>query len=258
MCLVSIWWKSHPEYPLIISANRDEFFDRPTMPIHCWESGFYAGKDLRGGGTWLGFHPNGRWSLLTNYRDFISQRTAKISRGKLVQEFLESDISPYSYLEQIEKNKNLYNGFNLLVSDGQELFYYSNYGEKTQKIRAGIHGLSNGLINDHWPKAELAKQQLQALNTSEFSTDTLLSILKSDHTFPLKTLPCTGIPDEMERALSSQFIRMNDNYGTVSSTAVLVDSSGFTQLKERTFNWDYHHFTDQAFQFDLNNPIQTK
>lgn len=260
MCLVSFSWKNHKDYPLIISANRDEFFARPTQAMHRWESGIYAGKDLRSGGTWLGFNPNGRgrWSLLTNYRDFISQRNAKISRGKLVQNFLETDSSPLSYLQQIEKDKDLYDGFNLLVSDGKDLFYFSNYGKEIQQIAPGIHALSNGLINDPWPKAELAKQQLKDITSREVSTSKLLSILKSDQQSSIRNLPKTGIPDEMEVALSPQFVRMNDNYGTVSSTAVLVHSSGSTQLKERTFDWEFHNFRDQDFEFDLNKPIETK
>ena len=93
MCLVAFSWKVLPEFPLLISANRDEFFDRPTAPLHQWESGIYAGKDLRSGGTWMGFHPGGKWAFLTNYRDFTHPKSGKISRGKLVVDFLESTVS---------------------------------------------------------------------------------------------------------------------------------------------------------------------
>ncbi|MEB2784631.1 NRDE family protein [Algoriphagus persicinus] len=255
MCLVAFSWKSHPKYPVIISANRDEFFERPSQKMHLWEGGFYAGKDLRSGGTWMGIHPNGRWSLLTNYRDFIHQRESKISRGKLVQDFLESQIDPQDYLREIEQNKELYDGFNLLVSDGNRLLYYSNFGESVREIQPGIYGLSNGLIDDPWPKSQLAKLQLEQLLTQSFDEDNLLEILKSTETADLELLPLTGMVPEMERALSSQLIRINGNYGTVSSTALLQHKSGLTKLKERTFDWDYHRFEDREFQFQLEKPI---
>lgn len=255
MCLVAISWQNHPEYPLIISANRDEFFERPTAAMHQWESGFYGGKDLRSGGTWLGFHPNGRWSLLTNYRGFTQTRKAEISRGKLVQDFIEGQSEPEEYLRKIQSQMDRYDGFNLLVSDGEQLFYLSNFGGKIEKIAPGIHGLSNGLINDPWPKIALAKTQLREILQAEISESKLLEILKSTEKHPIELLPKTGIPSEMEIGLSSQLIRLGENYGTVSSTAVLQHNSGFTRLKERTFHWDFSQFEDRDFSFQLNQPI---
>lgn len=255
MCLVAISWQNHPEFPLLISANRDEFFERPTAAMHQWESGIYGGKDLRSGGTWLGFHPNGRWSLITNYRDFTQVRKAEISRGKLVQDFVEGQSDPEEYLREIRSEMNRYDGFNLLVSDGNKLFYLSNFGEKIEEIAPGIHGLSNGLINDPWPKIKLAKTQLEQIIQDDISEEILLEILKSTEKHPIESLPKTGVPSEMEIGLSAQLIRLGDNYGTVSSTAVLQHKSGLTRLKERTFQWDYTQFEDRDFAFQLNHPI---
>ncbi|MDI1323735.1 MAG: NRDE family protein [Algoriphagus sp.] len=255
MCLVAISWQNHPEFPLIISANRDEFFERPTAAMHLWESGFYGGKDLRSGGTWLGFHPNGRWSLLTNYRDFTQSRKAEISRGKLVQDFVEGQSNPEEYLRKIQSEMDRYDGFNLLVSDGNKLFYLSNFGEKIEEIHPGIHGLSNGLINDPWPKIELAKTQLAQILQADISEGKLLEILKSTEKHPLESLPKTGVSSEMEIGLSSQLIRLGENYGTVSSTAVLQHKSGLTHLKERTFQWDFTKFEDLDFTFQINQPV---
>lgn len=249
MCLVAFSWQVHPDYPLLISANRDEFFDRPTAPLHQWESGIYAGKDLRGGGTWMGFHPSGKWSLLTNYRDFHRTHPGEISRGKLVQNYLERSIGPEAYLESVHQDQHRYDGFNLLVSDGQKLFYLSNYGSGIQEIQPGIHGVSNGLINDPWPKVELAKNQLAELISSETTNDTLLSILKSPLTHPPETLPTTGVPEPMEISLSAQLIRMPPSYGTVSATSVLQSESGWTQVKERSFDWDLENHRDISFSF---------
>ncbi|TDQ14631.1 uncharacterized protein with NRDE domain [Algoriphagus boseongensis] len=249
MCLVAFSWKSHEDYPLIISANRDEFFHRPTSPLHQWENWIFGGKDLLGGGTWMGFHPNGKWALVTNYRDFSRREKGTISRGKLVLDFLENEISPEAYLDQLESKKKLFDGFNLLVSDGDELFYSSNYGNGPQKIQPGIHGLSNGLLNDPWPKTELAKSQLNKLADQNPTTESLLKILKSRETFPLEALPKTGISEEKEIQLSAQLIRMEPKYGTVSASAVLRGKDGFTQLKERSFDWDFRNYSDKSFSF---------
>lgn len=244
MCLVAFSWKQHANLPLIISANRDEFFDRPTAPLHQWESGILAGKDLRSGGTWMGFHPNGRWSLLTNYRDFRKMGHGEISRGKLVQDFLENSISPEDYLVEIQKDEDRYEGFNLLVSDGKSLFYLSNYGKRIQEIEPGIYGLSNGLINEPWPKVELAKRQLEEILSEKIDHGSLLQILKSTKTYPTDKLPDTGAPQSLEKALSAQLIRTDGNYGTVSSSAVIQNQKGQIEIQERRFDWDYANFTD--------------
>lgn len=249
MCLVAIAWKAHPDFPLLISANRDEVFHRPTSPLHRWDSGIFAGKDLQGGGTWIGFHPDGKWALLTNYRDFTQKRNPKISRGKLVLDFLDSDLTPENYLDKIWKKRSEFDGFNLLVSDGDKLYYASNYGDSPMEVPQGIHGLSNGLLNDPWPKTELAKNQLSELMSERPNQEQLLQTLKSTATFPPETLPKTGAPLPLEVGLSAQFIRIQPDYGTVSSTAVLRSGSGFTQLTERTFDWDYRSFKDQNINF---------
>jgi uncharacterized protein with NRDE domain len=246
MCLVALAWKVHPDFPLLISANRDEFFHRPTLPIHLWEEGFYAGKDLQGGGTWMGFHPDGKWALLTNYRDFTQKREAKISRGKLITDFLANSISPENYLDEVWEKHTEFDGFNLLVSDGDELFYLSNYGKEPLKIQPGIHGLSNGLLNDPWPKTVLAKRQLEEVLSAP---DQLLSILKSEEKYQEELLPKTGASLEMEIDLSAQLIRMPPSYGTVSTSAVIRGKSGKTLIRERSFAWDHSIFEDNEVQF---------
>ena len=249
MCLVAFSWKYHSEYPLIISANRDEFFDRPTQSLHQWDSGMIAGKDLRGGGTWMGFHPDGKWALLTNYRDFNRPQRGEISRGKLVQDFLENEVNPEEYLEEVFKNKDRYEGFNLLVSEGEKLFFLSNYMEDIIEVQPGIHGLSNGLINEPWPKVELAKAQLGKVISEDIATEKLLDILKSTETHPIENLPKTGAPESMEIGLSAQLIRLPPNYGTVSASAVLRNRKGKTTVTERTFGWDHSVFSDQKISF---------
>lgn len=248
MCLVALAWQVHPDYPLLIAANRDEFFHRPTLPLHRWDEGFFAGKDLKACGTWMGFHPDGKWALLTNYRDFTQKREAKISRVKLITDFLINPISPENYLDQIWERHAEFDGFNLMVSDGESLFYYSNYGKEPVKIQPGIHGLSNGLLNDPWPKTELAKRQLEEVITKP-SPDQLLSILKSEEKYPAELLPNTGVDPKKEQDLSAQLIRMPPSYGTVSASAVLRDKQGQTLIRERSFSWNHAIFKDQKVQF---------
>lgn len=251
MCLVAFSWRVHPHYPLLISANRDEFFDRPTQFLHRWDSGITAGKDLRGGGTWMGFHPNGNWALLTNFRDFHRPRKGEISRGKLVENFLLGSMPPDGYLKVISKEKDRYEGFNLLVSDGKKLFYFSNYGKEVVEIPPGIHGLSNGLFNEPWPKVTLAKKQLAELDRA--NEKSLLDILKSPETYPLELLPKTGASAQMEIELSAQMIRLAPNYGTVSATAVIQNQTGITQITERTYHWNPEIYSDQKISFQTSN-----
>jgi uncharacterized protein with NRDE domain len=152
-------------------------------------------------------------------------------------------------LETVFKEKDKYEGFNLLVSDGTKLFYLSNYETDIQEIGPGIHGLSNGLINDPWPKVNLAKHQLTEVLSTEVTDENLLEILKSTEAHRLEILPKTGVSEQMEIGLSPQLIRLNPNYGTVSSTAVIQNRQGEIRITERTFDWDYSNFTDQSIQF---------
>jgi uncharacterized protein with NRDE domain len=251
MCLVAIAWKVHPDFPLVISANRDEFFERPSQNLHQWDSKIYAGKDLRSGGTWLGFHPNGRWALLTNYRDSSSSIKPTVSRGKLVQNWLEGQVTPKQYLEELVKSQEKYEGFNLLVSDGKTLWYLSNYGNGIEEIKPGIYAMSNGLLNDPWPKTELAKVQLAALMKTEFNENKLLHILKSTETYELGKLPKTGVSSDMEIGLSAQLIRIGETYGTVSATAVVQEASGLIRIKERTYQIKYRDYKDTSLSFML-------
>jgi len=199
----------------------------------------------------MGFHPNGRWSLLTNYRDFRKMGHGEISRGKLVQDFLEDSIAPEDYLKEIEKEKDRYEGFNLLVSDGDQLMYLSNFGNGIEEVPPGIHGLSNGLINDPWPKTILAKNQLKETLDQGLSHENLLNILKSKETHLIEKLPDTGAPKELEVALSAQMIRTNGNYGTRSASTVLWNKNDQISIQERRFDWNEQNFSDTIKEFNL-------
>lgn len=237
MCLVAFNWSSHPDYKLVLVANRDEFYQRPSSPLHLWEEGFYAGRDLRGGGTWMGIHPNGRFAALTNYRDVSNEKEVASSRGELVVDFLKGDMTAVGYLEALQRKKANYSGFSLLISDGNNMYYLSNYQENIQEVVPGYHGLSNALLDTPWYKVETAKNELssylQGIQTPEI--DGLTDLFKSTTTAQQEMLPATGLSPELEKAVSAQFISVGDHYGTVNTTALLWSKEGEVTMKEVRF-----------------------
>ncbi|MDN3689578.1 NRDE family protein [Cyclobacterium jeungdonense] len=233
MCLITFSWNQHPKYKLILVANRDEYFKRPSQSLHQWDSGIYAGKDLKEGGTWLGFHPSGRFAALTNFRDMDREVPRERSRGELVTGFLESKDDPLSYLQGIDPYKNEYNGFNLLVADKNRLYILSNYGQGIQEVSAGIHAISNAFLDSPWPKVNLARQQFeQLLKKKNPEMEDLHQLLQSTEHAPEDQLPATGLSKGLEKAVSAQFIRVDDYYGTVNTTALLWDKEGEVHLRE--------------------------
>lgn len=148
MCLIALSWQQHKSFPLVLWANRDEFYHRPTAPLHAWEnSDIIAGKDLQEGGTWLGITPRGKWAAVTNYRDPHNIRTDALSRGRLVQQYLENDTAPGLFMEKLAEDAGAFNGFNLLAGTISEAYYFSNYEGVIRNLNPGIYGLSNHLLD---------------------------------------------------------------------------------------------------------------
>jgi uncharacterized protein with NRDE domain len=237
MCLIFVAVDSHPNYRIVIAANRDEFYDRPSAPASFWPDAphLLAGRDLQAGGTWLGVTKTGRIAALTNYRDPEPNRTKAPSRGKLVSNFLLSREKPVSFLEKISANAHRYNGFNLLVGQSTNLYYYSNRAEGIQPLGPGIHSLSNHLLDTPWPKVEKGKQALSSLLTGEsVDPESLFRFLLDRSAAPDGLLPDTGVGLEMERMLSPIFIS-SPGYGTRSSTVILLDRTGEVTFIEKSF-----------------------
>jgi uncharacterized protein with NRDE domain len=226
MCLITFQWQPNAENSLILSANRDEFFHRPTEALHPWPEieGIYAGKDLSQGGTWLGVHKNGRFAALTNHRDMtIEEPKNPISRGSLALDFLASNIAPLEYLQSLEAKAELYAGFNLLVADKNQLTYFSNRSQQSPHILTpGIYGLSNALLDSPWPKLQLAKQQLTDWLVQKDTQRPLVGLLASTTIAEDSLLPNTGIGLETERMLSCQKI-ISPSYGTRCSTGLIIN-----------------------------------
>jgi uncharacterized protein with NRDE domain len=238
MCLIFTAAEAHPQFKLIIAANRDEFYDRPSGAASFWPEApqLLAGRDLRAGGTWLGITKTGRIAALTNYRDPDANKTAAPSRGHLVSDFLLSEMEPVRYLERISSDANRYNGFNLLVGQGPNLYCFSSRTGIIQTLEPGIHGLSNQLLDTPWPKVEKGKRALAAiLAGADVHPDDLLRILDDRTPAPDGSLPDTGVGLEMERMLSPVFVSSPD-YGTRSSTVILLDQTNRVLFAERSFH----------------------
>ncbi len=243
MCLILFAYGIHPEYPLLVAANRDEFYDRPSASVHRWSDAPHviAGRDLLKLGTWLGISDRGRFAGLTNYRDPLEQSEGKRSRGELVANFLTGDDTPQAYMEHIHKHAEDYPGYNLLAGDRHELYYYSNISQQPQRLERGIYGISNHLLNTSWPKVERGKDGLQKLLESPLAEeieplgDALYHLLQLADRPADELLPATGVPLEWERVLSSIFIRSEaSRYGTRSSTVVMMNDQEI-RLRERTY-----------------------
>ncbi len=161
MCLIVFAWQPGHALPLLVAANRDEFYARPSLPLAAWEDaeGVFAGRDLEAGGTWLGLGPAGRFAALTNVRD-PSQALGKRSRGELVADFLRGGGNPADYLAQVAGRAADYSGFNLLIGDRHQLWHYNPRVGPPRLLPAGIYGLSNAALDTPWPKLLKARAAL--------------------------------------------------------------------------------------------------
>lgn len=240
MCVIFAAYKQHRKYPLILLANRDEFYDRPTASAAHWEDDLriYAGRDQVAGGTWIGISTEGRFAAVTNYRD-PRAAPGERSRGALVADHLSSEGSTESYLEGVAANASRYSGFNLLAGrmtkKVNELFYFSNRGDGIKKLGSGIYGLSNHLLNTAWPKVSNGLAHFSDLvKQDEIRLDECFDLLDDKTLAADEELPDTGIGIDKERLLSPIFIR-TPVYGTRSSTVVLYSNEAGLTLDERVF-----------------------
>ncbi|HEY4653248.1 MAG TPA: NRDE family protein [Cyclobacteriaceae bacterium] len=253
MCLIVVSLNEHPAYKLIVATNRDEFYNRRTASADYWSEHpqVLGGRDLEAGGTWMAMNRNGRISMVTNYRDPSNINRAAPSRGKLVSDYVRTDARPLSYLENVAANARLFNGFNLIVGNQNELYYFSNHGDGIAPVPPGLHGLSNHLLDTPWPKVRNALDKVgPILNTLAVNTDDLLDAMYDDKIAPDNELPDTGVGLERERELSSMFIK-SAGYGSRNTTIVLVDRDDNVQFVERVYNTSDFTFTSRAFSFRI-------
>lgn len=252
MCIILFAYKAHPKYNLVLAANRDEYFARPSASAAFWKDApdILAGRDLDHGGTWLGVTREGRFAAVTNFRDALAIKKDAPSRGFLVSDFLRSTQSPEDYVAKTASHSEDHNGFNLIVGDKRGLYYQSNRYPDTKELTPGVYGLSNHLLDTPWPKVEKGKQALSELvrQGAEIAPEVVFEILADRTQADDDLLPRTGISLEYERALSSVFISTPE-YGTRSSMLLLIDREDRITFIERTFEMG-ERTADATFQFD--------
>ncbi len=235
MCLIVVAWRCRAGLPLVVAANRDEWRDRPAQPAHWWPDHprLFAGRDLRAGGTWLGVTLGGRFAAVTNFRDPSDRRSTARSRGALVTEFLLGADSAPAYLASLSNRAREYNGFNLIVGDGSSLWYFGSREGGARPIEPGVHGLSNHVLDEPWPKVIRGRHAMQRALERDDPVPPLFELLGDATGAPDDELPDTGVGIDWERRLSAPLITGAD-YGTRASTVVTLSAAGEVTFQERT------------------------
>lgn len=237
MCTILFAYDCHPHYRLVVAANRDEFYRRPTAAAVFWRDhpNVLAGRDLNEDGTWMGVTTGGSFAALTNYRDPSGIRTDAKSRGLLVKDYLGGGLAPEDYLSELSRGDNIFNDYNLLLSDKASMYYYSSRAGNGYKVPAGVHGLSNASLNTPWPKVDKGIKALTRIVQSDDIRAEQLFALMGDRELPDdKDLPDTGVGLEKERILAPLFVASPD-YGTCLTTVILMKYDHSFQFWERSY-----------------------
>ncbi len=240
MCLLFLSFKLTPGYRLVLAANRDEFLDRLTAPLHYRdeEKTILAGRDMQGGGTWLGLSKRGKIAAITNFRQGGILRSDAPSRGEIIDSYLRSDDSVEDFLAELQKKGGEYNGFNLILGGVDSLFYFTNQGVKKNPValKPGFYGLCNHFLDSPWPKLVRGKKLLRPVmvETEIIKPATIFSLLQDSWRPEDNSLPETGVGLEWERLLGSIFID-GESYGTRSSAVITVNESGEAMFCEKTY-----------------------
>jgi len=237
MCLIFVCYNQHPVYPLIVAANRDEYYARPCTGIQQWENNtaIVAGKDLVKGGTWMGLSRYGRFAAVTNVRSGQATEDRK-SRGELVLSLLSRECARSFVDGELAFSYGDYNDFNCLYYFQQQLYYFNNRTSTYKAVlQPGVYGLSNGLLDTPWPKLTEGKAEFCQAISAVPDDSALWAVMSDRRQAPEEQLPNTGVSREWEQLLSSRFIHSND-YGTRSTTLVMWSRNGTVTMKERRYN----------------------
>lgn len=235
MCLIVFAWRPGHALPLLVAANRDEFYARPAAALAPWDDvpGLVAGRDLQAGGTWLGLGANGRFAALTNVRDPGSP-AGSASRGELVTGYLSGTDMPSSFIDTLAPRLGEFSGFNLLLGAPGELWHFNPHEQAARQLGEGVYGLSNSSLDTPWPKLRRARQALAERLQAPYDEEALLALLADRNRPEDHELPQTGIGLDGERLLSSVFIE-SAAYGTRASTLVCLHRDGRRLIRERRF-----------------------
>jgi uncharacterized protein with NRDE domain len=275
MCLAVVALDAHPQYRIVIAANRDEFHARPAAPAHWWAGDMLAGQDLVGGGAWFGVSRSGRWALVTNFREGIPRDPEAPSRGELITRAVRDRLPPLLCAAAIARDGARYHGFNLLIGDiapgarpspdprretgGPQsadrnlAAYASNRASGAISLPRGIYGLSNHLLDTPWPKLVRSKERLSAALAGQALDTAAFALLADREPAEDAALPITGVSRERERMLSSAFI-VNPDYGTRCSTVFTLARDGSARLTERSFDAEGNMTGEAAHAFAIAGP----
>ena len=250
MCLILFAYQWHADYPLIAIANRDEYYARPSRDAHWWEdTDIFAGRDLEAGGTWLGVNRRGQFAAVTNVREPGGMQAGKRTRGDLTRDFLKRNDDAEVYLQQLAQHDQDYAGFNLLLGDVTGMWFYSNRESQIRRIEAGVYGVSNGRFDEPWPKLESGREELETMLNSGIEHDQLMEILTDHRIAEDHELPSTGVALDIERLLSSRFIRSAE-YGTRACSVVTIDRTQRIEFSEQNYTDADHRGALRYESFD--------
>lgn len=253
MCLISMQLSQHSSYKLLLVANRDELYGRPSLPAHFWPDhpDLLAGKDLSENGTWLGITKQGRIAAVTNsYLTTDQESDKKLSRGNLVMDYLTGSSGPEDYLNQVRQQRSDYNGFNLIVGSRDSLHHYNNILDELRVMPTGNHAVSNATLDTPWPKVTRTKAAMAELASSSPLDEEAIFRIMADRTPPSDDqLPDLPLPLPIKRAVSANFIQ-TERYGTRSTTLILIDHSDRVTFVERSYLPDGTS-SDVRFNFQL-------
>ncbi len=245
MCLILFSYQPDTLIPFVLGANRDEYFERPTLAADFWPDAphILAGRDQVSGGTWIGITQSGRFAALTNIREPSPKVDNRLSRGELTKAFLTGTQSGYEYLKGIKDSLQQYDGFNLLVgefnSNRQSLFYLNNREQDIQQLAHGTYGLSNHRLDTPWPKVIKSKHALdQTIAQNTLSHKSIRAFLEDPELAEDSDLPKTGVTYEQEKALSASFIE-TPHYGTRASTVITIQN-GTINFSEKSYREDQY------------------
>jgi uncharacterized protein with NRDE domain len=252
MCLALIALDAHPLFRLVIAANRDEFHAREAAPAHWWSDRRLAGVDRVGGGTWFGIQRNGRWALVTNFREGVPRDPLAPSRGMLVGRALAEDASALACAAFIALDGPRYHGYSLLVGDVARAAYTSNRASGALALRTGVVGLSNHLLETPWPKVVRCKARMVAwIGSGSETIEPLFALLGDRAHADTGVLPSTGVSAEWERRLSAAFI-VDRHYGTRCSTVLTIGRDGAARFVERSFDPGGRETGEAGFEFRVS------
>jgi len=251
MCLINFSFQHHPNYQFILAGNRDEFYNRPTKPLYWWNDHILAGQDLKDGGTWMGITRNGDFVALTNYRDLTHIKTDAPSRGIILKKFLDGELPLEEMHRFLRTQGQLYNGFNIIYGNKEELFYFSNVSGKLQQLYPGIYGLSNAFLDTPWTKLVTSKKNFTSLiGEPTIDEDAIIASLANEDPAPDAELPSTGASHDLEKRLSAMFIK-SENYGTRITTFVSIDNHDHVVYREKSFIPPH----DIRIEFNIKNRL---